>query len=45
MDVKQIVHFDPEIVSGTPVFVALAFARALLDYVEGGESIEEFVAD
>jgi uncharacterized protein (DUF433 family) len=32
MDVKQIVHSDPEIVSGTPVFVGTRVpVRALLD--------------
>jgi hypothetical protein len=46
MDPKQIVHSDPEIVSGTPVFVGTrAPARALLDYLEGGETIEEFLDD
>jgi len=37
MDPKQIVHSDPEIVSGTPVFVGTRVpAQALLDYLEGG---------
>jgi uncharacterized protein (DUF433 family) len=41
---RQIVHFDPEIVSGTPVFVGTRVpAQALLDYLEGGETIEEFL--
>jgi uncharacterized protein (DUF433 family) len=46
MDQKQIVHSDPEVVSGTPVFVGTRVpAQALLDYLEGGETIEEFLDD
>ena len=46
MDLKDIVHSDPEIVSGTPVFVSTRVpAQALLDYLEGGETIEEFLDD
>jgi len=44
MDPKQIVHSDPDIVSGTPVFVGTRVpAQALLDYLEGGETIEDFL--
>jgi uncharacterized protein (DUF433 family) len=46
MDLKEIVHSDPEIVSGTPVFVGTRVpVQALLDYLEGGETIEEFLDD
>jgi uncharacterized protein (DUF433 family) len=46
MDLTQIVHSDPEIVSGTPVFVGTRVpVQALLDYIEGGETIEEFLDD
>jgi uncharacterized protein (DUF433 family) len=46
MDVKQIVHSDPEIVSGRPVFVGTRVpAQALLDYLEGGDTIDEFLDD
>ena len=46
MDPTQIVHSDPEIVSGTPVFVGTRVpAQALLDYLQGGETIEEFLED
>ena len=39
-------HFDPEIVSGTPVFVGTRVsAQALLDYLEGGETLDEFLDD
>ena len=44
MDPKQIVHFDPEILGGTPVFVGTRVpVQALLDYLEGGDTIEEFL--
>jgi uncharacterized protein (DUF433 family) len=46
MDPKQIVHSDPEIASGTPVFVGTRVpAQALLDYLDGGETLEEFLDD
>jgi uncharacterized protein (DUF433 family) len=46
MEPKQIVHSDPEIVSGTAVFVGTRVpAQALLDYLKGGETIEEFLDD
>ena len=39
-------HSDPEIVSGTPVFVGTRVpAKALLDYLAGGETIDEFLDD
>jgi uncharacterized protein (DUF433 family) len=44
MDPKQIVHADPEILGGTPVFVGTRVpVQALLDYLEGGDTIEEFL--
>ena len=46
MDLQQIVHSDPEIVSGTPVFVGTRVpVQALLDYIEGGETLDEFLDD
>jgi uncharacterized protein (DUF433 family) len=46
MNPNEIVHSDPEIVSGTPVFVGTRVpAQALLDYLGGGETIEEFLDD
>ena len=46
VDPRKIIHSDPEIVSGTPVFVGTRVrAQALLDYLEGGETIEEFLDD
>lgn len=46
MDLTHIVHSDPQIVSGTPVFVGTRVpVQALLDYLEGGETIDEFLDD
>ena len=43
-NMRTIVHSDPEIHSGTPVFVGTRVpARTLLDYLEGGDSLEEFL--
>lgn len=43
---SSIVSVDPEIMGGTPVFRGTrAPIRTLLDYVEGGETIEEFLED
>jgi len=43
-DIRTIVHSDPQIHSGTPVFVGTRVpARTLLDYLEGGDSLEEFL--
>jgi len=44
MDPKQIVRSDPEILGGTPVFVGTRVpVQALLDFLEGGDTIEEFL--
>ena len=41
---KGIVHSDPEIMGGTPVFVGTRVPlQNLVDYLEGGESIEDFL--
>jgi len=41
---KEIVHSDPEIMGGTPVFVGSRVPlQNLIDYLEGGESIEDFL--
>ncbi len=41
-----VVHSDPEILGGTPVFVGTRVPfQALLDYLEGGDSIDEFLTD
>ncbi|HEY0158459.1 MAG TPA: DUF433 domain-containing protein [Thermoanaerobaculia bacterium] len=44
MDPKQIVHSDPEILSGTPVFAGTRVpVDALTDFLEGGDTIEDFL--
>lgn len=44
MEPGKIVHSDPEIVSGEPVFVGTRVpVRNLLDYLEGGDSLEDFL--
>ncbi len=41
---KGIVHADPDIMGGTPVFVGTRVPlQNLIDYLEGGESIEDFL--
>ena len=43
-ELKAIVHSDPEIMGGTPVFVGTRVPlQNLVDYLEGGESIEDFL--
>jgi uncharacterized protein (DUF433 family) len=43
-DLKGVVHSDPEIMGGTPVFVGTRVPlQNLVDYLEGGESIEDFL--
>jgi len=43
-DLKGIVHSDPDIMGGTPVFVGTRVPlQNLIDYLEGGESIEDFL--
>ena len=41
---QGVVHSDPHIMSGTPVFVGTRVpVQALLDFLEGGDTIEEFL--
>ena len=43
-DLARVVHSDPEIMSGTPVFVGTRVPlQSLIDYLEGGETIDEFL--
>ena len=45
-DASAIIHSDPEILGGTPVFVGTRVpVQALLDYLEGGHSLAEFLDD
>jgi len=46
MNRSSAVHSDPEILGGTPVFVGTRVpVQALIDYIEGGHSLEEFLDD
>ncbi len=43
-DLKGIVHADPEIMGGTPVFVGTRVPlQNLIDALEDGESIDDFL--
>jgi uncharacterized protein (DUF433 family) len=40
----QVVHSDAEILGGTPVFVGTRVpVRTLFDYLEGGDTLDEFL--
>jgi uncharacterized protein (DUF433 family) len=44
MKKRSAVKIDPEIMSGTPCFAGTRVpARTLIDYIEGGETLEEFL--
>jgi uncharacterized protein (DUF433 family) len=44
MTLEQIVHRDPEILGGTPVFRGTRVPiRSLFDYLEGGETLDELL--
>lgn len=44
MKKNSVVTVDPEIMSGTPCFAGTRVpARTLLDYLEGGETLDEFL--
>ena len=41
---NPVVHSDPEIMGGTPVFVGTRVpVQSLFDYLEAGDSLEEFL--
>lgn len=43
---KPIIHKSPDILSGTPVFYGTRVPiQNLLDYLMGGNTIDEFLAD
>ena len=43
---KDIIHSDPEIMGGTPVFVGTRVpVKNLFDYIEGGHNLDEFLDD
>ena len=42
----SVVHSDPDILGGTPVFVGTRVpVQALIDYIEGGHSLKQFLDD
>lgn len=46
MSGEPVFHSHPEILSGTPVFVGTRVpVRALLDYIEAGDSLDDFFED
>lgn len=46
VDIRSIVHSDPQIMGGEPVFVGTRVpVQNLLDYLEGGDSLDEFLED
>ena len=43
-ELQGIIHSNPEIMGGTPVFVGTRVPlQNLMDYLEGGESVEDFL--
>jgi len=41
---SQIVHCDPDILGGTPVFAGTRVpVQSLFDYLEGGDTLDEFL--
>ncbi len=43
-DLHGIIHSDPEVMGGTPVFVGTRVPlQNLIDYLEGGKSVEDFL--
>jgi uncharacterized protein (DUF433 family) len=46
MKKSPVVKVDPEIMSGTPCFAGTRVpARTLIDYIEGGNSLDDFLED
>ena len=44
MKLESVIHSDPEILGGTPVFVGTRVpGRSLLDHLEAGDSIDDFL--
>lgn len=43
---SRVIHSDPEILGGTPVFVGTRVPlKNLMDYIEGGHSLDDFLDD
>jgi uncharacterized protein (DUF433 family) len=46
MSSSSVVRSDPDILGGTPVFVGTRVpVQSLIDYIEGGHSLEQFLDD
>jgi uncharacterized protein (DUF433 family) len=44
MKLESVIHSDPDILAGTPVFVGTRVpVRSLFEHLEAGDSIEEFL--
>ena len=44
MQPEQVIHSNPNILGGTPVFVGTRVpVQTLLDYLEGGDSLDTFL--
>ena len=42
----SVIHTDPEVLGGTPVFVGTRVPlQALIDYLEGGHPLSDFLDD
>jgi uncharacterized protein (DUF433 family) len=43
---EHVIHVDPEILGGTPVFIGTRVpVQALIDYLEGGHPLSDFLED
>ena len=43
---SRIITIDPEVLGGTPVFTATRVPiQSLFDYIESGETVEEFISN
>jgi len=46
IDRARVIHSDPEILSGTPVFVGTRVpAQSLFEHLESGDSLDDFLRD
>ncbi len=44
MKIEGVIHSDPEVLGGTPVFVGTRVpAQSLFDHLEAGDSIDDFL--
>ena len=45
-ETSSVIHSDPEILGGTPVFIGTRVPlKNLIDYLEGGHTLDEFLDD